>query len=483
MRSPGGVLGSTRVPMLRLPRIAVAWLLALIVVGGTASAQQLSPRRDRAPWGTGQSRPEDVEVTLVTFGPGPSLESWFGHSALVVEDTRLMQRRLYNYGMFDFGPQMWPKFAAGRLEFWVDDTPYVLPTYRYYASESRDVILQRLNLPPEKRLELARALDENVQPENRYYLYHHYFDNCSTRPRDMIDKAIGGALHKVGSEPSTRSLRQDTERFTAVFPPMSVLLDFLMNDEIDKPIARWDEAFLPSELEGLIDRTQVTFPDGSVRPLVAQKTVWFQGTRPKAPENPPAYGLWLLLIGVAVGGCATGLSYWAVKRRTWLPRVLLGVENLFVGLVFGLPGTVLLLMWLFTGHTVTHRNENLLLANPLTLLAVPFGLMLLWGSKRAVRWLPRIWVVLSVTGILAVLIKPIPVFDQDNWRLIALILPISLGFAAASVMYERSRRAMSQRSGDQNDDRPHREDRRAPSEGGRAPGDSLTSTASGRASR
>ena len=76
MRSPGGVLGSTRVPMLRLPRIAVACLLALIVVGGTASAQQLSPRRDRAPWGTGQSRPEDVEVTLtnVTLRDGANGE-------------------------------------------------------------------------------------------------------------------------------------------------------------------------------------------------------------------------------------------------------------------------------------------------------------------------------------------------------------------------------------------------------------------------
>ena len=33
------------------------------------------------------------------------------------------------------------------------------------------------------------ALEDDIRPENRYYLYHHYKDNCVTRLRDHIDVA------------------------------------------------------------------------------------------------------------------------------------------------------------------------------------------------------------------------------------------------------------------------------------------------------
>ena len=43
-----------------------------------------------APWGTGESRGEDLTIWLTTFGPGSEIEYWWGHSALVVEDGRLI---------------------------------------------------------------------------------------------------------------------------------------------------------------------------------------------------------------------------------------------------------------------------------------------------------------------------------------------------------------------------------------------------------
>jgi hypothetical protein len=112
------------------------------------------------------------------------------------------------------------------------------------------------------------------------------------------------------------------------------------------------------------------------------------------------------------------------------------VETALVGLVLGLPGTVLLLMWLFTEHTVTHRNENLLFANPVTLAAFPLGVMLAFGSQRARRALRGVWLLLSACGLVGLALKVLPLFDQDNWRIIALVLPISLGMAGASLLYE-----------------------------------------------
>src|SRR3954454_20822375 len=75
-----------------------------------------------APWAPGGvSQPEDLVISVVTFGPGDDLPSWWGHTALVVEDLRLGQGRLYNYGMFGFSTGFVHKFVQGRLEFWVGE--------------------------------------------------------------------------------------------------------------------------------------------------------------------------------------------------------------------------------------------------------------------------------------------------------------------------------------------------------------------------
>jgi Domain of unknown function (DUF4105) len=408
-----------------MPRSApwIACLLGLLLVAAPAHAAS------RPPWGTGESHGEDLIVSLVTFSPGDDVASWWGHGSLVVEDRRLGAARLYNYGMFSFDSTMLGRYAMGRLEFWVAEAS-PSGTYRLYRAMDRDVRIQELNLTPDQRVEIGRLLADNVLPENRYYLYHHYKDNCVTRLRDMIDRATGGQLQLADRAPARMTLREHTRRYTAVSPPMSVLLDFLMNDEIDQPITRWEEAFLPDELERQVAAQQVKMPDGQMAPLVAKQADFFKSDRKPPPEQPPRYAPWMLLIGLAVGGSAVGLAYWG-RRGGRLPRVLLGLVHVVLGLGLGLPGTALFIMWTFTDHTVTYRNENLFLANPLTLLALPLGFGLVFGSARARRWLRELWRYLAALGVLGLALKLLPAFDQDNWRLIALILPILLGFAGA----------------------------------------------------
>ncbi|MFY0575288.1 hypothetical protein ACN28S_13785 [Cystobacter fuscus] len=94
---------------------------------------------------------------------------------------------------------------------------------------------------------------------------------------------------------------------------------------------------------------------------------------------------------------------------------------------------------------MTYRNENLFLANPLTVLALPLGFVLMRGSKRGREWMWRLWVVLAALGVLGLVLKALPLFDQDNWRLIALLLPMSVGMAGAMTL-GRSRVTVGQES-------------------------------------
>ncbi|RMG19417.1 MAG: DUF4105 domain-containing protein, partial [Deltaproteobacteria bacterium] len=390
----------------------------LILLIATASAVRAQAAVSWAPGGSATG--EDLQIKIVTFGPGDDIASWFGHGAVLVENTRTGEKRVYNFGMFSFGPEMWPKFLMGRLEFWVGEASWPR-TLQVYRALNRDIRVQTLNLPPEKRLEMARALAVNVRPENRTYLYHHYFNNCVTRIRDLIDAAVDGQLRAQNQALDTLTFRDHTRRHTEHNPYIDQILVFWMNDEIDKPITLWDAMFLPTVMEARLDAATYVNAEGKRVPLVAKKEVLYTARgRPPTPDRPSTRWPYTLLFGLVVGALPVGLAEWRRRRGSRLPRVLLGLHTFFVGLLYGLPALILFLMWTFTEHTVTWRNENLFFANPLTAAAIVLGPAIAWGSPRAARWMRLLWTVLCVTSAAGVLVKVLPWFDQDN------LLPMTL---------------------------------------------------------
>jgi hypothetical protein len=382
---------------------------------------------------TGQSNPADLAITLVTFSPGDSLVEWWGHTSFVVEDKKLNHARLYNFGMF--GPKegdtvgFVKDFAKGRLIFWVADDS-VQGTFGFYKKYlNRDVRIQELDLEPDEALSIAKALGTKVLPENRYYRYHHYNDNCSTRPRDIIDAAIGGQLVAATKGPSRMTLRQHTLRYSRVNPPMSLILDYLQADSLDKPITGLQDAYLPDELEMQVQALQVKRADGSVRPLVKKQWNWFKSDRTPPPATAPNWILYELLVGLLLAGLAHALGHWGRDGKK-APRVLLGLYTTIVGFVLGVLGLALGFLMTLTDHDVTYGNENILQANPLTILLLPLGVMLMWGAKKAADWNRKVWTVLAALSVLGVLIKVLPSADQANGNILAILVPLNVGFAA-----------------------------------------------------
>ena len=389
--------------------------------------------------------PSQVHVRLVTFGPGTEVHQYFAHDALWVHDARTGISALFNYGMFSFGPDMLPKYMKGILTFWVEATPVKL-TFQRYKEMNRSILVQELNLTNAQKARLVRRLVHDIQPENRFYRYHHYTDNCTTRLRDDLDEALGGEFKKAFNVSGRLNYREHTWRYSQQDPIVHMALIFWMNDFMERPITRWDEAFLPLELVDLVAEFKTKDEHGNLVPLVSSTYDIYKSDHPGVPKNPAPKVERYLALGVSLGvlALAMGLLYGFARssKLKTLGRVLFGLCHAAFGASFGLLGILGSAMWAFTEHTVTYHNENQLQANALTFLLLPMGLMFAFGHRGALRWTARLMMLLSLLSVLGLLAKVLPVFDQYNALVMAMTVPINVGLGAVHwLMFVRDRRS------------------------------------------
>jgi len=227
-------------------------LAALVVVlaAGTASAQP-------QPLVAGQFDPnpatdEVPQVDVLTFGVGPEIFEKYGHAAICLRYAKRTSV-CFNYGATDFDAGLvliW-NFLRGRQEFWVEPSEYDT-MLGFYRAEDRDVYRQRLPLDEKQRRVVEAALLGTLVAQGGHYDYDHFFANCSTQVRDVVDRATGGALRAADAERLPVTFRQIGHRGLAELPALVVLSDFVIGRQADDHPTRWEAMFVPSELRGQI---------------------------------------------------------------------------------------------------------------------------------------------------------------------------------------------------------------------------------------
>ncbi len=372
----------------------------------------------------------NLTVSLITVAPGSKSWEMFGHNAIRVRDTARGTDVSYNYGLFSFEQENFLlRFIQGRMLYWMAglETDAMLAVY---SGASRSIWEQQLNLTPEQRVELRDFLVWNARPENAYYRYDYYFDNCSTRVRDAIDRVIGGGLRSVTEAIQTgATFRSHTQRLTTGNPFLYTGLLLGLGNPVDRPISAWEEMFLPLEVMRHVADVEVRGPDGGLVPLVRSVQTLFEGTRPPPDERPPRWLPWYLVLGVAIGGGIVVLSRRVETARG--TRVAFAALTGVWTLALGAAGFLLLGFWTLTDHAAAFRNENLFFASP---IALPLAVLLVLGVRRlrsagvAARWLAY---ALAASSLVGLVIQAFPGFDQVNGQLLALAVPANLGVAIA----------------------------------------------------
>lgn len=416
-------------------RRALRVLAVVAALAATLPAVATAQIKTRPPSTPG----EQLRVYLVTMGVGDLVWEKFGHNAIRIVDDARGTDISYNWGIFDFAqPGFVWRFLTGDTRYWMapEDTREMLMRY---ASYERSIWLQELALTPAQRAAMRDFVEWNARPENRYYRYDYYRDNCSTRVRDAIDRIVGGQVRSATeSLTTTGTYRSHTARLTGEDLAVFTGITLALGQPADRPITAWEEMFVPMAMRDRLRAVQLRDEAGGTRPLVASERVAYRSPRPPEAEQPPRYTPRFLAAGFVLAAAIALLGIAAVRGRRAV-RVLWAALVTAWSVVAGVAGVLLLLVYA-TRHVFMWHNENALQFVPLSLLlAVLLPLALARGERlaRAARAMALLAFALSAGG---VLLKALPAWRQLNWELIALALPVhaAVAWSVARVLASRA---------------------------------------------
>ena len=402
-------------------------LLAVLLLGGSVPA-----RAARAP--LPQDAGDSLRVSLLTMGPGREIFERFGHNAIRVQNLRTGMDSSYNWGVFDFAqPHFLMKFLTGDTEYSMEGYP-TTPMVTWYRKDHRAVWEQDLALSAAEKDSLWRFIQWNGREENKYYRYDYYLDNCSTRVRDVIDRAMGGRLQPAATNHGHGvSFRSETLRLAAAFPVLNLGMDFALGPRADSTLTAWQEMFIPMRMQDFLRGVRVPDADGRVGPLVTgERQLVVDSTYAERAQAPSL--VWpALAAGIVLGLLILSIA----TMSTTLPAARWGFLVLGGGwqALAGLVGPFVLVLGLFTKHMYMSQNLNLLLATPVSLALAVIGPLALWRGARlpAARALAVFTVVLAVA---ALLLRLVPALSPDNGALLALALPVHTSIAIALWRWE-----------------------------------------------
>lgn len=354
-----------------MKKISIVVALVLLILNASSiNAEKLSPA---------------AEFSLITVSPGDELYNCFGHSAFLLKDSTNKLSKMYNYGVFDFNdPNFYMNFVRGKLKYMLDIEE---PAYLIFQAreENRSVVQQILNLSVSQKQALYNLLENKALPENRFYKYDFFYDNCSSRLRDVLAEVCGDSLN-FNLKPA-----KEDKSFRALIDPylenkryQDLGMDLGLGAPADKIATPYQYMFLPDYLMNDFASATVKV-NGKEEKLVRLQEIILPNT-PNTNITPfylkPWFAFWLFFFVVLA------LTYNQFKKQKngyWLDAILFIFTGLF--------GLVIVFLWFGTDHGVTTKNYNLIWANPLHLIFIPLLLMKKSLKKMSSYFLANFFVI------------------------------------------------------------------------------------------
>ena len=357
---------------------------------------------------------ERAQISLITGEPGRELAAKFGHSAIRVYDPENGIDLVYNYGTYDFNaPGFYQKFLMGKLNYSLSVYEFKRMAYAYkYYNQS--LYEQVLNLNYDEKVEVYNIININYQPENRYYLYDFFLDNCSSRIRDVLENVLGDKLYFDDQHiKKHKTFRQLLDEFLYSAKWGDFGIDLIIGRPADVIASSREYMFLPYKLFDAFEYAQIIRDNGK-SPLVQITNIINQSVKipgKKAIQVSPLLLFWALFLLV--------LALSLIFNRN---KKVFKYIDIILFLAVGFTGLLISFLWFVTEHIPTKDNLNLLWAFPFHLI-LPY--MILRNIKTQwKKYYLQFWIIFLILFLASWTILP----QQMNIANIPIILMLLVRF-------------------------------------------------------
>ena len=371
----------------------------LSVVNATVGAQSMT-------------NPDRIQISLLTCSPGKEVWAQYGHTAIRYYDKESGEDLAINYGIFSLDQTYFiPRFVLGMTDYRMGVQPMDM-FLTQYSYEGRGVVEQILNLSTEDKEVIYKALQENMKPENVVYRYNYFFDNCTTRARDMLVNHLHGkVVYPPAEEDAT--FRSMIHKWNNKYEWSQFGEDLLLGVNADRKTTKSEQQFLPENLRSDFDKARY-----NGKPLVKETNVLLDAETEVAEPVFPLSPLSIALIFAVISLVMMLFSY----RR----QQVYWAWDLALMLTSGLMGIIFFVM-IFSQHPCVSLNFILLFFNPLPL----FFLYSTIKKKKVIWW--KIWGVLIILGLFGSLFQeiPLPILIVASFLLLHCIVHLRINKAVA----------------------------------------------------
>ncbi|HVM89088.1 MAG TPA: DUF4105 domain-containing protein [Puia sp.] len=328
-----------------------------------------------------------LRISLLTCGPGDELYSIWGHTGIRVIDSSTHMDVVFNYGLFDDSdPYFYIKFTRGIMRYAVGAETFD-DFMQEYIEEKRSVTEQELFLSCAEKNNLFNALKENITIQKRYYDYHFYKDNCTTRAKEIIKKNIGNTLEFRNIIPiKAPTFRNLIHRYldSAHHSWDKLGIDLLLGSHLDKQVNNEESMFLPDYLMMGFDSATI-----HQHKLVGDKKIILTHANKDA-------GSFLWFTPFALFSLLATIFIVLTFSSSALSLRLLHMLDIIFFLAIGLLGILIAAVWIGRVDTVCRNNINILWAWP---THVVFAFII----KNKNTWIQKYFLITAITSCILLL--------------------------------------------------------------------------------
>ena len=366
---------------------------------------------------------EDYTVSILTIGPGNSLNDSFGHSAIRVQSKTKKYDLVFNYGIYDYNdPRFYSNFIKGYLKYSLG-VSYFENFKSSYIANDRYIKEQVLSLPNDLKEKLVDKLIFNSKPENKDYFYDYFNNNCST----VIKDRIKGLLNQYDYHNTYESVTSNKDSYRSLIYENinknswgSLGIDICLGSYIDQQIDSEKNTFLPEYLFEYLNSSYYSYSnnDKKIEKVKLIENIIFINKVKDVEKS--TFNIFLtspLFIFLLIFTALFLLNY----RNKENKKIHLALESIHILTSF--IGCLLLFLWFFTDHTTAAFNYNLLWANPINFILLINVLNKKWKiAYLKLLLLSLILIVLhSITGVQVFNISLYPLFLFLAFRYLQLI--------------------------------------------------------------